>query len=172
MSSPSLRIISGGQTGVDRAALDAALALGVPCGGWCPAGRIDEDGIIPARYPVREMEKGGYFARTIQNLVDADGTLILYFGDLEGGTEETLFRCIKLHRPYLLLDASELSTSRAVEKAVAFIRERSIRSLNVAGPRASKRPEAYGYALEVVTGIVRAQRAGGNRTDGQECWSN
>ena len=154
MSSPPFRIISGGQTGVDRAALDAALTLGVPSGGWCPAGRLDEDGIIPARYPVREMEKGGYFARTIQNLVDADGTLILYFGDLEGGTGETLFRCIKLKRPYCLLDASELTISRAVEKAISFIQSRSIRSLNAAGPRASKKPEAYAYALEVVTGIV------------------
>jgi hypothetical protein len=158
-----LKIISGGQTGVDRAALDVALAMGVPCGGWCPAGRLDEEGIIPARYPVKAMEKGGYFARTIQNLVDADGTLILYFGELEGGTEETLFRCIKLKRPYCLIDAAEVTVERAIAKAAAFVRTRAVHSLNVAGPRASKRPEAYACAHAVVAGLIRGLRdAGGS----------
>lgn len=151
-----MKIISGAQTGVDRAALDAAITLGVPCGGWVPAGRLDEDGIIPAHYPVKELEKGGFKQRTLQNLMDADGTLILYFGDLEGGTEETVFRCIKLHRPYCLIDASEVSIDRAVAKVGAFARSKELRSLNVAGPRASKWLGGYSFAHAVVAGLIRS----------------
>lgn len=155
MSSVSdFRIISGAQTGVDRAALDAALSLGFCCGGWVPAGRLDEEGVIPMHYPVRELEKGGFKQRTIQNLVDADGTLILYFGNLEGGTEETLFRCIKLHRPYCLIDACEIDVTRAITKAGEFVGSAEIKSLNVAGPRASKWPGGYEYAHSVVTGLL------------------
>lgn len=154
MNHTPLKIISGAQTGVDRAALDAAMAIGVPCGGWVPAGRLDEDGVIPAHYPVKELEKGGFKQRTIQNLVDADGTLIIYHHNLEDGTEETLFRCIKLHRPYHLIDAAEISPERAAARAVDFVRRRQITSLNVAGPRASKWPEGYGYALAVVRALL------------------
>ncbi|HZR78048.1 MAG TPA: putative molybdenum carrier protein, partial [Chthoniobacterales bacterium] len=80
------RIISGGQTGVDRAALDAALKHHVKCGGWCPAGRTDEDGEIPARYPLKELKKGGNEERNEQNVLDSDGTIIIYFHELSGGT--------------------------------------------------------------------------------------
>jgi len=75
------RIISGGQTGVDRGVLDAAIAAGFPCGGWCPTGRRAEDGRIPDRYPVAELPDGGYPARTVRNLLESDGTLILYRAD-------------------------------------------------------------------------------------------
>ncbi|WP_395742699.1 putative molybdenum carrier protein [Prosthecobacter sp.] len=154
MSQNEFKIISGAQTGVDRAALDAALMFGVPCGGWVPAGRVDENGIIPAHYPVHELKEGGYKQRTIQNLCDADGTFILYFEELEGGTEETLFRCIKLHRPYQIVNAAEVSAERAAEIALQFVRRRNISSLNVAGPRGSKRPEGYAYGLEVVCSLL------------------
>ena len=149
------KIISGAQTGVDRAALDAALAHGFPCGGWVPAGRLDEDGVIPERYPVKELKKGGFRARTIQNLQDADGTLILYFGELEGGTEDTAYRCMKLGRPYRLVDAAEVTAERGAELAEAFVRGRGLKSLNVAGPRASKVPEACAYAYAVVDDLLR-----------------
>lgn len=75
-----LRVISGGQTGVDRAALDVALELGLPCGGWCPAGRRAEDGPIPARYPLTETAGADYVERTRRNVVEADATLVLCHG--------------------------------------------------------------------------------------------
>jgi predicted Rossmann-fold nucleotide-binding protein len=81
-----VKIISGGQTGVDRAALDVALKNGIECGGWCPAGRLDEFGKIPDRYPLRELEGGGFTERTLQNVKDSDGTVIIYSGKLSGGT--------------------------------------------------------------------------------------
>lgn len=92
------KIISGGWTGVDsvgRGAPDAALLAGFPCGGWCPPGREFGDGVIPDRYPLAEMPHGGYRQRKIQNMLGSDGTLILYLGELEGGTEATLVQCIK-----------------------------------------------------------------------------
>src|ERR671915_1058228 len=77
------KIISGGQTGTDRGALDAALAWGFPCGGWCPPGRLAEDGQIPERYPLIELKEGGYSQRTLRNVVESDGTAILYFSQIE-----------------------------------------------------------------------------------------
>lgn len=154
MAQMEFKIISGAQTGVDRAALDAALMFGAPCGGWVPAGRLDEAGLIPDHYPVQALKEGGYRQRTIQNLCDADGTFIIYFEELEGGTEQTLYRCIKLHRPYQIVDGAEVSSERAAEIALRFIRKHDIRSLNVAGPRGSKRPEGHAYGLEVVSCLL------------------
>ena len=88
-----MKIISGGQTGVDRAALDAALSLGVPTGGWCPEGRLDECGIIPPHYPLQELPGGGYMERTARNVSDADGTAIFHPGSLQGGTKATADFC-------------------------------------------------------------------------------
>ena len=155
-----LTIISGAQTGVDRAALDAALAHGFPCGGWVPAGRVDEDGLIPDHYPVTPLKKGGFQQRTLQNLCDADGTVIFYFGDLEGGTEQTAFRCMKVGRPYRLIDALEIPVARAVELTLDFIQTRGLSSLNVAGPRASKRPDGYAYAYAVIDGVLARLKGG------------
>jgi hypothetical protein len=150
-----LRIISGGQTGVDRGALDAALAAGVECGGWCPAGRLDEEGRIPERYPVREFKEGGYLERTIQNITNTDGTLVLYFSELAGGTEETVFQCIKLRKPYKLIDGSEISVARAAELSTEWIKKHGIWTLNVAGPRKSKASGAYEYALSVIRAVLK-----------------
>ena len=90
MSGGLAKIVSGGQTGVDRGALDAALAAEFPCGGWCPADRSAEDGPIPARYPLIPLARGGYRERTRQNVVEGDGTAILFHGVLGGGTLLTL----------------------------------------------------------------------------------
>ena len=144
------KILSGGQTGIDRGALDAALAWGFPCGGWCPPGHLAEDGRIPERYPLIELKEGGYSQRTLRNVLESDGTAILYFSQIEGGTEETLLFCIKKHKPYKLVDAEEVSAERAAFLLASFIQHYGIGVLNVAGPRQSKVPHAYIYAYAVI----------------------
>ena len=145
-----MKIISGGQTGVDRAALDAALRHGIESGGWCPTGRLDEFGRIPDRYPVKELGSGGFTERTLQNVKDSDGTVIIYPGKLSGGTEQTLHFCIEQRRPHELIDASNVSTEKAAQLIADFVCENSIDILNVAGPRQSEWPEGYGYAAQVL----------------------
>ena len=153
-----LLIISGGQSGVDRGALDAALEMGVECGGWCPQGRSAEDGVIAARYPLRELAGAGYLQRTEQNVVDSDATLIIHFAALSGGTARTLEFC-RLHaRPHLLLDGAQLAPATASARAVGFVGMHNTERLNVAGPRASGDARAYPYAKAVVTGLLLALR--------------
>jgi hypothetical protein len=146
----ALQIISGGQTGVDRGALDAALQTGTACGGWCPAGRIAEDGVIDPRYPLTPLEVRDYAARTRRNVEDSDATLILYFAVPEGGTALTLACCRRLGRPCLLIDATRTGEQAAVSEILEFVHSRHITRLNVAGPRASKQPAAYHYARAVI----------------------
>ena len=145
-----MKIISGGQTGVDRAALDAAPRHGIESGGWCPTGRLDESGRIPDRYPVKELENGGSTKRTLQNVKDSDGTIIIYPGKLSGGTEQTLHFCVEQRRPHELIDASKVSTEKAAQLIADFVCENNIEILNVAGPRQSEWPEGYGYAAQVL----------------------
>lgn len=145
-----IRIVSGGQTGVDRAALDEAMALGLTVGGWCPRGRPAEDGLIPARYPLREMPQAGYAQRTRQNVLDSDGTVIVYFDYATGGTALTIKYAITSKRPFLLIDAAELPVQRAAVRLARFISDYRIMVLNVAGPRASGEPRAYHYARGLI----------------------
>jgi hypothetical protein len=146
----TLKIISGGQTGVDRAALDVALEHGIKCGGWSPAGRVDEFGKIPDKYPVHELPAGGFTERTLQNVKDSDGTVVIYPGELRGGTEQTVRFCVELGQPYQLIDASKVAAQGAATAIVDFVRENSIGVLNVAGPRQSEWPEGYGYTSRVL----------------------
>ncbi len=157
----TLTIISGGQTGVDRAALDAALSANVSCGGWCPPGRTAEDGAIPDRYPLVEIEKGGYRQRTLRNVKDSDGTLIIYFGELAGGTALTVDFCIKNNKPFKLIDGNEITEGRASELLNEFIGAHTIQKLNVAGPRASGHEMAYDYTLSVISTYLRRNHANG-----------
>ncbi len=144
------KIVSGGQTGVDRAALDAALAVNFPAGGWCPEGRLAEDGVIPARYPLQELPGAGYRQRTLQNVRDSNATLIIYYDILSGGTEQTLAFCLKAHKPYLLIDAEAIDTDNAVEKLIRFLGQGSGKVLNVAGPRGSAGEWTYDYTRAVM----------------------
>ena len=149
-----LKIVSGAQTGVDRAALDVALKENVPCGGWCPEGRKAEDGTIPESYPVQELKGGGYRPRTKKNVQDSDGTVIIYFGQLSGGTEETLRFCLSEKKPYLLLDGREVKSDRAAERMVDFQSTLPGRKLNFAGPRASSEPQAYEYTAKAIEKFI------------------
>jgi hypothetical protein len=142
-----VKIISGGQTGVDRAALDVALKHRIKAGGWCPTGRLDELGRIPDRYPVRELEGGGFTERTLQNVKDSNGTVIIYPGELTGGTEQTAQFCVRQQRPHLLVDASRVSGEDAARLIGEFVRKNKINVLNVAGPRQSEWAEGYDYAM-------------------------
>jgi hypothetical protein len=145
-----VKIVSGGQAGVDRAALDVALKHGIECGGWCPAGRLDEFGRIPDQYPVRELQAGGFAERTLQNVKDSDGTVIIYPGRLSGGTGQTVRFCVELQRPYQLIDASKLSAEDAARLIADFVLKNKIKILNVAGPRQSEWPEGYDYAYRAL----------------------
>ena len=149
------RIVSGGQSGVDRGALDAALALGFACGGWCPAGRLAEDGPIPGHYPVVELAGGDYRARTRRNVQDSDGTLIIACGAPKGGTLETLRDCLRFGKAHLLVDASAVPASVAAGRALIFAQENAIRVLNVAGPRESGWNGARAYAEAAVRGLLQ-----------------
>jgi hypothetical protein len=140
-----LKVISGGQTGVDRAALDVALELGLPCGGWCPKGRLAEDGRIPDRYPLTEMPTANLPARTRANVAEADATLILTEGGPTGGTKLTFDLARDSGKPYLLLDlwpALDWFTA-ARDWLIAHVPS----VLNVAGPRESRRPGIHGRAV-------------------------
>jgi Circularly permutated YpsA SLOG family len=141
-----MKIISGAQTGVDRAALDVALKHGIQCGGWCPAGRLDEFGRIPDYYPVQELKAAGFPERTLQNVKDSDGTVVIYPVELCGGTEQTVYFCLESKRPHELIDASKISAEGAAKLIGDFVDKNKINILNVAGPRESEWPGGYGYA--------------------------
>jgi hypothetical protein len=149
------KIVSGGQTGVDRAALDAALAAEFPCGGWAPWDRMAEDGVIPERYPLVVLPKGGYRQRTRLNVVDSDGTAILYHEVLKGGTRLTRNLCALEKKPYILIKARETPDVKDAAGMIAkFVEENGIEVLNVAGPRASGWKEGYQFAFEVVNEVI------------------
>ena len=145
------RIVSGGQTGVDRATLDAALQFNIDCGGWCPEGRKAEDGKIPSHYPVVVLPDADYLIRTRQNVIDSDGTLIIYFDTLSGGTEKTLQFCLDQNKPHLLINATNLSIEQAGIQIQEFVSNNTINILNIAGPRTSTEPLAYDYTLQAIT---------------------
>lgn len=153
-----LVIVSGGQTGVDRGALDAALAAGLTCGGFCPAGRLAEDGPIPERYPLTAIRGGDYSERTRCNVIHSDGTLILSPGPPAGGTGLTVACCRELERPFLLVDPTRDDSMAAARRTVAFVEKTRIRRLNVAGPRASEWPEGQAFAFRLVSELISGLR--------------
>ena len=147
------KIISGGQTGVDRAALDAALELGLPTGGWCPQGRRAEDGPLEARYPLKETDSRNYAVRTEKNILDSDGTLILTRGNPKGGTALTK-KLAKVHqKPFLIIDLSAGKNFRPVRE---WGHTYQIETLNVAGPRESEAPGIHHEAICFLKKILQS----------------
>lgn len=149
------KIISGGQTGVDRAALDAALHHRFPCGGHCPKGRKAEDGVIPGHYPLTEHASADYAKRTLANILDSHGTLIIYTQALKGGTALTADYCRQHARPLILIDAQRQHSEQAAGLALEFFRKSGVRCLNVAGPRHSQWPAGYDYTYRCMDHILR-----------------
>lgn len=151
------KIISGGQTGVDRAALDVALELGIACGGFCPRGRLAEDGRISDRYPLTELSSRSYPVRTRRNVLEADATLILSVGEPSGGTLLTLNICRELETPTLIEDPShplDAATIRGVRHWLHVMHKGQV--FNVAGPRESKQPGIYALARAFLLEVLRS----------------
>ena len=144
-----LTIISGGQTGADRAALDWAIANNIPHGGWCPKGRLAEDGEISARYQLTETPSSDTEQRTEWNVRDSDGTVIFSINAaLAGGSKHTAEFAASLNKP--LLHLVRESAEAAADHLWNFVREHKIRRLNVAGPRASEEPAVANFITSVL----------------------
>lgn len=150
------KIVSGGQTGADRGGLDAAIALGIPYGGWCPKGRRAEDGVIPSVYVLAESESADYRVRTERNVVDSHATLIFTRGPLDGGSLLTA-KCAQKHcKPFLHLDLASIDRHAAVAGLLAWFKGlQQPLVLNVAGQRESKSPGLQAQVRDIVIAALR-----------------
>ncbi|GIW79515.1 MAG: hypothetical protein KatS3mg105_1322 [Gemmatales bacterium] len=146
------KLISGGQTGVDRAALDVAIACGLDCGGWCPKGRRAEAGPIPPHYPLEETPSAAYPQRTEWNVRDSDGTLVLVAGEPDGGTRLTIQLAERYQKPCCV---ATLDSDAEIGRVRAWLDSCMIRVLNVAGPRESSHPGIYHMALSFLYKLVK-----------------
>jgi hypothetical protein len=157
--------VSGGQTGVDRAALDAGLNAGVSIGGWCARGRRSEAGPIPELYPLTETAARSYAVRTTWNVRDSDGTLVILLGEISSGTKLTLAAARDQGELYKVVhlrpsDAPGLFTTEnppndQIQSVVDWLRDRRIRVLNIAGPRGSSHTDVYSEALEFMSLLLK-----------------
>lgn len=144
---PVLTIVSGGQTGADRAGLDFAIAHGLPHGGWCPLGRRAEDGPLHERYQLRETEGEGYLQRTRCNVADSDATLIFNIGELSDGSLATLRFAKRAGKPVRVVALDTIDLVAEVADMREWLAAQAIAILNIAGPRESKRPGIYQRTL-------------------------
>lgn len=138
-----LTIVSGGQTGADRAALDWAIARVVPHGGWCPRDRKAEDGELAGIYQLQETESTNYRSRTARNVRESDATLIVNLGELEGGSLETLRIAERSRKPVRVIQMDAAPDQEVIEDLRAWLSVLRVQKLNIAGPRESKRPGIY-----------------------------
>lgn len=162
------KIISGGQTGADQGALDAAIEAGLAHGGWIPKGRKTESGPLPAAYQLKEMPTTAYPPRTARNVAEADATVIVSHGPLKGGSLLTQTLARNQAKPVLHLDLSQTAAFAAARQLSDWLRESGIRVLNVAGPRASEDPAIYQKTRDIITtAILLGQVAAAQPTQGR-----
>lgn len=160
-----MKIVSGGQTGVDRAALDAAMRCGLAHGGWVPRGRLAEDGRLDDQYVVRETPSEEPGMRTEWNIRDSDATLILTAGEMKSGTRLTWEIANTLGKPTLRIDLASTPQDDAVETVVTWLHAIGPQALNVAGPRASEAPAIYAKAHALLLAVFSRMKNGGCGTD-------
>ncbi len=154
------KIVSGGQTGVDRAALDTAIKFDIAHGGWVPRGRLTENGPLPAKYRLRETSSANYLVRTEKNVVDSDTTLIISRGPLTGGSDATREMAVRHGRPWLHIDLSRIDPLQAATDIRDWITNERPEILNVAGPRASEDPDIYRDAANLLEKVFYSVSAG------------
>ena len=147
------KIISGGQTGVDRAALDVALDEGIDCGGSCPAGRFADDGPIPDRYPLLETSDRDHYVRTENNVRDSDGSLLIYRGRLHGGTAYALEMAKQLQRPVMAVNMDE---PPPLGDVVDWIEKNRLQVVHIGGQRENSSPGIYRQASDFIRALVSA----------------
>lgn len=146
-------IVSGGQTGADRGALDFAIEHGYTHGGWAPQGREAEDRKIPMKYQLVELDHGGYRQRTRRNVEESDGTLIINRGELDGGTLATQVFAERLNKPLFVVQADQGVSGESARCVLEWLRQHEIKTLNVAGPREGKRPGIYRLTRELLNEV-------------------
>ena len=157
--SPLRRIVAGGQTGADRAALEAARAAGFAAGGWVPRGRWAEDGRVPDGLgELRETESADPAERTRRNVADSDATLLLSHGPLRGGSALTQNEALRLGKPCLWIDLDQRALEPAIEHVLAWLERHEVGVLNVAGPRASEDAEIFSSAFALVSALLERSR--------------
>lgn len=135
-----MRIVSGGQTGADRGGLDAAISLKIAHGGWCPHGRLAEDGVIPTRYRLRETPEADYDERTRLNVLESDGTVLFTYGEPQGGSRLTAEVAVAAGKPLLRIDLAATEEDDGAQNLRNWLRLHRIETLNVAGSRESEAP--------------------------------
>ncbi len=136
---PLVMVASGGQTGVDRAALDVAMDFGIEVGGWCPRGRRAADGVIPEKYPMTETHGKNYQTRTKWNVCDTDATLIICQGEPKGGTALTIQVCKDIPKPHMVYQLDDENPSAVLK----WLKGHNVYLLNIAGPRELKSRPVY-----------------------------
>jgi len=166
------KIISGGQTGADQGALDAAIKLGIPHGGWIPKGRLTEKGPLPDKYDLTEMPDTSYALRTEQNVIDSDGTLIISHGELSEGSDYTRKMAIKHYRPWLHINLNKTPAFKATNLISSWIKENTIEILNVAGSRESKDNLIYQDISKIIESVYYLELIENSRPESQQLQNN
>lgn len=153
-----IKIVSGGQTGADQGGLDAAIACGVAHSGWCPKGRRAENGVIAARYQLRETKSSSYLVRTEANVIDADATVLFTLGKLSGGSLRTAEFAQQYSRPWVHFQLEQLDDAKVVTKLRCFLIENKVEILNVAGGRESQNFGLQQRVFQIMSAVLQDEQ--------------